>query len=194
MPTKKDLEQQFEISDNTVYKTLKACGLDTAREEYSDEEIENYFKVAREMLDAGKRYKDVEEYFGLTDAEPEETEQQNQQAQTSQGSAADAVGMATAEMAVDMVQDAVKQISPHIPQLVAHTLAQEMQSDEMKTAFEDMRSEMKQQKSGSNNAGVDFLLKKMNNNNGARQITGSSNNTQALPEASVEESEQNSNE
>ena len=194
MPTKKDLEQQFEISDNTVYKTLKACGLDTAKENYSEEEIESYFKVAREMLSAGKKYKDVEQYFGLADAEPEGTEQQNQQAQTNQGSAADAVGMATAEMAVDMVQDAVKQISPHIPQLVAHTLAQEMQSDEMKASFNEMRSEMKQQKTSSNNAGVDFLLKKMNNNNGARQITGSSNNTQALPEASVEESEQNSNE
>ena len=65
----------------------------------------------------------------------------------SQGSAADAVGIATAEMAVDMVQDAVKKITPHIPQLVAHTLAEEMQSPEMKTAFENLRSEMKQKKS-----------------------------------------------
>lgn len=147
MPTKKDLEQQFEISDNTVYKTLKACGLDTGKEKYTEEEIENYFKVARQMLDAGKRYKDVEQYFGLADAEPEEANQQpNQQDRTNQGTAADAVGMATAEMAVDMVQDAVKQITPHIPQLVAHTLAQEMQSPEMRSAFEDMRSVMKQKK------------------------------------------------
>ena len=188
MTTKKDLEQQFEISDNTVYKTLKACGLDTGKEEYTEEEIENYFKVAREMLDAGKRYKDVEQYFGLADAEPNETEEQNHQ--NHRDTAADAVGMATAEMAVDMVQDAVKQITPHIPQLVAHTLAQEMQSSEMRSAFEDMRSEMKQQKSSSNNAGVDFLLKKMNNNNGANQLTGSSNTQGQLPQAS----EKNSNE
>ena len=193
MPTKKDLEQQFEISDNTVYKTLKSCGLDTSKEDYSSEEIENYFKVAREILDAGKRYKDVEQYFGLTDVDAEaEAEQQHNH--TSQGSAADAVGMATAEMAVDMVQDAVKQITPHIPQLVAHTLAQEMQSSEMKKAFEETRSQMKQQKSGSNNAGVDFLLAKMNGSNGARQITGRSNNTQALPQALPEESEENLNE
>lgn len=193
MPTKKDLEQQFEISDNTVYKTLKACGLDTGKEKYTEEEIENYFKVARQMLDAGKRYKDVEQYFGLADAEPEEANQQpNQQDRTNQGTAADAVGMATAEMAVDMVQDAVKQITPHIPQLVAHTLAQEMQSPEMRSAFEDMRSVMKQKKSTNNNAGVDFLLKRINNN-GAKQITGNSN-TQALPQASLEESGENFNE
>ena len=112
MPTKKDLQQQYSISDNTVYKTLSACGLDTSQEDYTEEEIENNFKPAREMIDAGKRYKDVEQYFGLANAEPEASEQQvNQQAQTNQGSAADAVGMATAEMAVDMVQDAVKQLS-----------------------------------------------------------------------------------
>lgn len=188
MPTKKDLEQQFGISDNTVYKTLKACGLDTSKEEYTEEEIENYFKVARDILSSGKKYKDVEQYFGLADVEPEEVEQQH--SQSSQGSAADAVGIATAEMAVDMVQDAVKQIAPHIPQLVAHTLAEEMSSPEMKASFNEMRSEMKQQQV-TTNAGVDFLLKKIHGSNGARQLTGNSN-TQALPEASVEESEANS--
>ena len=193
MPTKKDLEQQFQISDNTVYKTIKACGLDTSKEDYTESEIENYFQIAREMLDAGKRYKDVEQYFGLADAEPTETNQSSHEGQTSNGSAADAVGIATAEMAVDLVQDAVKKITPHIPQLVAHTLAEEMQSPEMKTAFENLRSEMKQKKSTNNNAGVDFLLKRMNGNK-SRQLTGSSN-TQALPEASpLEESEPNSNE
>ena len=193
MPTKKDLEQQFQISDNTVYKTLKACGLDTSKEDYSDEEIENYFQVAREMLSAGKRYKDVEQYFGLADVEPTETNQSSHEGQTSQGSAADAVGIATAEMAVDLVQDAVKKITPHIPQLVAHTLAQEMQSLDMKSAFEDMRSQMKQENSSDNNAGVDFLLKRMNNSNGAKQLTGHKN-IQALPEVSAEESEQSFNE
>ena len=193
MPTKKDLEQQFQISDNTVYKTLKACGLDTSKEDYSSDEIENYFKVAREMLSAGKKYKDVEQYFGLADVEPTETNQSNHEGQTNQGAAADAVGMATAEMAVDMVQDAVKQIAPHIPQLVAHTLAEEMRSPEMKTAFQEMRSEIREQRN-NNNAGVDFLLKRMNGRNGARQLTGNSNNTQALPQASPEESGENSNE
>ena len=194
MPTKKDLEQQFQISDNTVYKTLKACGLDTSKEDYTEEEIENYFQVAREMLSAGKRYKDVEQYFGLADVEPTETNQSSHEGQTSQGSAADVVGMQTAEMAVDMVQDAVKQIAPHIPQLVAHTLAEEMRSPEMKASFNEMRSEIKQQQK-TTNAGVDFLLKRMNGRNGAKQLTGGSNNTQTLPEASpLEESEANSNE
>ena len=192
MPSKKDLEQQFGISDNTVYKTLKACGLDTSKEDYSEEEIENYFRVAREMLDSGKRYKDVEEYFGLSDAGQAE-EEHNHQAQqsTSSSSAADAVGMAAAEMAVDMVQDAVKKITPHIPHLIAHTLASEMRSEDMKAAFDNVRTQIKQQKETSNNAGVDFLLEKMNNNNsGAKQLGGTHNQAQ-LPEASPTPSEEN---
>ena len=190
MPNKKDLEKKFGISDNTVYKTLKACGLDTSREEYSDEEIENQFFVARQMLDSGKRYKDVEAYFGLNDSggsEDNEPSQQSQQSATS-SSAADAVGVAAAEMAVDMVQDAVKKISPHIPNLIAHTLVEEMRSPEMKTAFNNMRSEMKQQKNNTSNAGVDFLLKKMNNS-GAKQLTGGNQNQAQLPEASPTDSE-----
>lgn len=186
MPTKKDLEQRFQISDNTVYKTLKACGLDTAKEDYTEEEIDNHFKVAREMLDSGKRYKDVEEYFGLNNSggTEERVEAQNQQS-ANNSSAADVVGVAAAEMAVDMVQDAVKKITPHIPNLIAHTLAQEMRSEEMKTAFEEMRSEVKQQRA-TNNAGVDFLLQKMN---GTKQLTGGNQNLR-LPEASPTPSEE----
>ena len=190
MVTKKDLEQQFEISDNTVYKTLKACGLDTAKEDYSTEEIENYFKVARDILSSGKRYKDVEEYFGLSNPEPSAENNQPEEPSAPRSTAADTVGVAAAEMAVDMVQDAVKQIAPHIPHLIAHTLAEEMRSPEMKTAFDDVRTQMKQQKpNANNNAGVDFLLKKMNHS-GAKQLGGTAERAQ-LPEASPTPSEEN---
>ncbi|MDJ0633711.1 MAG: hypothetical protein QNJ34_11040 [Xenococcaceae cyanobacterium MO_188.B29] len=186
MPNKKDLEQQFGISDNTVYKTLKACGLETSKEDYSDEEIENHFKVAREMISNGKRYKDVEQHFGINnnDAQAEQAEQQQEQS-ASNPSAADAVGVATAEMAVDMVTDAVKQVAPHIPNLIAHTLAQEMRSDEMKSAFNNMRAEVREK--STSNAGVDFLLQKMN---GAKQLTGDNQEKQLL-EASPVESKEN---
>ncbi len=186
MPNKKDLEQQFGISDNTVYKTLKACGLDTSKEDYSEEEISNYFKVAREMISNGKRYKDLEQHFGVCNGSEAEEHQQPQQSSPF-SSAADAVGMAAAELAVDMVQDAVKKISPHIPALIAHTLVEEMRSSEMKKGFDSIRSEMKQQKPSANNAGVDFLLQRMH---GTKQLTGGDNQAQ-LPSASAMESEEN---
>lgn len=49
--TKKDLQGRFSISDETVTKTLKACGLDTSTRHYSDEEIELYFAPARALLE-----------------------------------------------------------------------------------------------------------------------------------------------
>ena len=191
MPNKKDLEQQFGISDNTVYKTLKACGLDTSKEDYSDEEIEHHFQVARDLLDNGKRYKDVEAHFGLNDSDETGDTEVNQEAQNHQSttptSAADVVGVAAAEMAVDLVQDAVKKISPHIPNLIAHTLAEEMRSLLMRTAFENLRSEVREK--SPNNAGVDFLLQKMNN--GGKQLTGGNHNQAQLPSASPAPSEGN---
>ena len=183
MPNKKDLERLFGISDNTVYKTLKACGLDTAREDYADEEIENFFRVAREMIASGKKYKDVERHFGVGHSDSPGAEREHS---ASHPSAADAVGVATAELAVDLVQDAVKKISPHIPDLIAHSLVQEMRSPEMKSAFEDMRNQMREQASSSSNAGVDFLLHKMN---GTRQLTGEGLNQEQLPSALPTESE-----
>lgn len=60
MITKKELEARFSITDNTVYKTVQASGLDTSKEQYTEEEIEEYFVPARALLDSGKKYKDVE--------------------------------------------------------------------------------------------------------------------------------------
>ena len=132
----------------------------------------------------------MEEYFGLSnDGQAEEEENQQSYQSAPQSSAADAVGVAAAELAVDLVQDAVKKVSPYIPSLVAHTLAEEMRSPEMKTAFENMRSEMKQQKPSTHNAGVDFLLQKMNN--GGKQLTGGNHNQAQLPSASPAPSEEN---
>jgi len=62
MLTKKDLEIKFNLGGNTVYRTLQVCPLDTKKKEYTEEEIEQYFAKARELLDAGKTYKEVEQW------------------------------------------------------------------------------------------------------------------------------------
>lgn len=63
--TKKDLEAHFKIADTTVYRTLKACGLDTSRRSYTSEEIANYFIPARELFNCGYTFKQVLQYFTL---------------------------------------------------------------------------------------------------------------------------------
>lgn len=61
--TKKDLEREYKIADTTVYRTLKACGLSTARRKYTAEEITTRFKVARQMFAERYTVKDVAEHF-----------------------------------------------------------------------------------------------------------------------------------
>jgi hypothetical protein len=60
MISKKELEKRYDISFNTVRKTLEVCGLDTSRAEYTEEEINDMFDVARRMLTEDKKsYQEV---------------------------------------------------------------------------------------------------------------------------------------
>lgn len=71
--TKKELEQVFNLSANTVYKTLQICGLPTATQHYPVEEIRTRFVAARDMIERGLTYKQVREHFQpqTTQAQPE---------------------------------------------------------------------------------------------------------------------------
>ena len=69
MLTKKDLKRRFNIGQNTVYRTLQACPLSTKKKNYTESEIEQYFVPARQMLAAGKTYKEVEQFFALKPSE-----------------------------------------------------------------------------------------------------------------------------
>ena len=69
MLTKKDLKRRFKIGQNTVYRTLQVCPLGTKKKLYTEAEIQQYFVPARQMLTAGKTYKEVEQYFALNSNE-----------------------------------------------------------------------------------------------------------------------------
>ncbi|MCY6494541.1 hypothetical protein [Leptolyngbya sp. GGD] len=70
--TKKDLEALFDISDNTVITTLKACGLSTSVRQYTIEEIRERFFPARQMFDAGKSSTEIADFFSMKSAEMQE--------------------------------------------------------------------------------------------------------------------------
>lgn len=193
MLTKKDLESKFNLSANTVYKTLQCCSLDTSSKQYSDEEIEQYFVVARKMLDAGKTYSDVEEYFGTKNSsgarEVRQEEEFNAEgfAANQATDASDAVGIAVAETMADMVESSVKQVAPYIPALMMQTINQELNSGEIKQAFDNMRSQIKSNSKGNgSSSGTAFLLQKMRGRQeNPPQLTGTQEYKQ-LPEALLE--------
>lgn len=196
MVTKKDLESKFDLSANTVYKTLQCCGLDTSNKQYSDEEIEQYFVPARKMLDAGKTYSDVESYFGTKSSQgTEEVEQSEFNASgfaaNEADDAVDGVTMATAQAFSGMVDQAVKEVAPFIPALVAQAINQEMQQGgEIRKAFDNFNEQVRGGKRMS--SGAQFLVQKLRQSK-KNQLTGIAQE-QHLLEASAENLESNSNE
>jgi len=78
--SKKELEEMFSISKNTVYDTLKACGLDTGKTRYTEEEIQTRFAPARTLLESGQAtYATLKDHFSMRSAQatpdPAETPQ-----------------------------------------------------------------------------------------------------------------------
>lgn len=196
MLTKKDLESKFDLSTNTVYKTLQVCPLGTKKKEYTEEEIDQYFVPARQMLNAGKTYEEVAEYFNMknpagasTDVDGEEFNAEGFAANQATD-ATEAVGVAVAQTVADMVESGVKQVAPYIPALVMQTINQELNSGEIKQAFDNMRSQIKSSSNG-NGSGAAFLLQKMQGQQSPNQLSGSKE--QPLLEASAENLESNSN-
>jgi hypothetical protein len=63
MYSKKTLASEFKISANTVTSTLKVCGLDHKRDDFSEEE-KAVFAEARALFAQGLSYKDVATHFG----------------------------------------------------------------------------------------------------------------------------------
>ncbi len=196
MLTKKDLEEKFDLGSNTVYRTLQVCPLDTKKKEYTEEEIEQYFVPARNLLDAGKTYKEVEQYFGynnpdgaeVTDAEEFSAEGY---AANEADDAADGMTMATAQTLASMVEQSVKEIAPYIPALVTQAINQEMQEGgSIKQAFNQMNEQIREGKRMS--SGAQFLMNKLKSGKKPSQLTGTQSPN--LLEASVENSEENSNE
>ncbi|MBW4635236.1 MAG: hypothetical protein KME30_26080 [Iphinoe sp. HA4291-MV1] len=192
MYTKKDLEAKFNLSDNTVYKTLQVCGLSTGKQEYTHEEIENYFLPARQMLDAGKKYKQVKEYFALKRGgqatnQPLEEEFDQKEFDASGFTsnqamdASDMVSGVVAQTVADMVERSVKEIAPFIPALVVQTINQQLNSGEITEAFEQMRSQIRE----SRGSGAAFLLHRMQ---GSPRLMPLGQDMRQLPQASPENS------
>lgn len=200
MYAKKDLEEKFNVSDNTVYKTLQVCGLDTKKHEYSSEEIDEYFAPARKMLDSGKKYKEVKEYFrmkhgpaqGAVEAETEEEDFNSEGFAANQATdTSDMMNYAVAQAVGDMVEDSIEQIAPLIPAVVASALGRELApGGKIRAGFDKMRTQIKSNGSNGKGSGAAFLLQQMRM--GQNQLKPAAEHRQ-LPQASSEDSPENSN-
>lgn len=119
--TKKNLQDLYGLSPNTVYKTIQSCGLSTAIEEYSLEEIEAKFHTARQLIAAGRDYKQVKAYFQQQNCEapPEPSATGHTQATAQEG--ANTSKMAAFAVVNELAKaDAAQAIKAYLPLFQLH--------------------------------------------------------------------------
>lgn len=144
MATKKELEVLFNISDNTVYKTLQACGLDTAKTEYSILEIKEFFEPARKMLDSGKVYRDVELWARKKRSHVPETTAPSideGEARNNDFDFDEVVRSEVSQIAEATISAAVRDVIPHLPAMLRRALEKEAQKGSIREAFKRSRGE-----------------------------------------------------
>ena len=149
MLTKKDLQERYQLSDETVYKTLKACGLGTKKTQYTEEEVEKYFEPARKLVNDGKTYKEVEEYFN-TLPHPQREERGDKEVEVSvPDDVVSVIGDEIYDTVEEMVHVGVQKAIPYIPQMFLEGLRQEAGKGAIKKAFAPFRKQFREEMANS---------------------------------------------
>jgi hypothetical protein len=143
MPTKKELANQFNLSLNTVRKTLEACGLDTAKSEYTDDEIRDRFELARKMLsEEQKGYAEVAAHFGVTVTEDESKDDREYKIPEVNINAPDPIHGAIRENVRNYVQEvtdeAVQDVVAQLPQMIYESAQKVVKSGAIDDVFKQM--------------------------------------------------------
>lgn len=147
MITKKELEDRYQISLNTVRKTLEACGLNTSLEEYTEEDIQNRFEVARRMInEEQKSYKEVAAHFGVEGGGDADEHLPPPPNGTGNGHSGviddspleDAIRSNVETYIQEVTDDAVHEVIEHLPQMIYESARKAVQSGAIRDAFQRM--------------------------------------------------------
>jgi hypothetical protein len=145
MITNKEIANRFNISLNTVRKTLEACGLDTSKAEYTEEEIRDRFEVARKMLtEEQKNYAEVAAHFGVAMSDDSNAPQEREQRVKYQADvhAADPLQAAIRNNVQSYVQEvtdeAMQDVVAHLPQMIYESAQKVVKSGAIDDVFQKM--------------------------------------------------------
>lgn len=146
MVTKKDLAERYHISHNTVTDTLKACGLDTSKRSYTEEEITERFDVARKLFDAGKTSKEIEAYFSMKDAGKRGGGVPGG-ASASQGGSSELklkeqIASEMGQAVQEMVNSAAKEVVSYIPTMAGIAFQSLVENGSVKEAFSEYQEKV----------------------------------------------------
>ena len=151
--TKKELEERFSISKNTVYDTIKACGLDTSKAAYTEAEIETRFAPARHLLESKQAtYATLKDHFSMRSAQAApnvvdapQASSQSDQPQASQpveaGEFLEAVHQELTQSFEVMVESAVFDVIQRLPEIAMRAANGARHRGELRRVFAQARQE-----------------------------------------------------
>lgn len=139
--TKKELHELTGLAHNTVYETIKACGLSSSKRVYTGKELLERFFPARSLLEGGRTYDEVRQAFQLkTAATPSETDDYSDSNEENGVGFADEVSQQIAESVRSIVVAGVKDLVPYIPKMAALALEEVARSGAIREAFAEARN------------------------------------------------------
>lgn len=144
--TKRQLEELFGLSKSGVHNRLRDCGLDSSKSEYTDEEINNHFTVACDMMQQGASRRDVKEHFGVSENNQNHRQQDTNQNPMGSGTNnsshvfTEGVKGISYKFFEQEVKQAVERILPYTPLIVHQEWQNLINSGAVTQAFIDYRN------------------------------------------------------
>ncbi|MEP1075200.1 hypothetical protein NDI52_07310 [Leptolyngbya sp. PL-A3] len=138
--TKKEIQDLTGLAPNTIYETIKACGLSSSKRAYTGQELERFVR-ARGLLEGGGTYDDVRQAFRLKTATtvPENSDYPEGEEGEGVGFAGE-VSQQIAESVRAIVIAGVKDLVPYIPKMAAMALEEVARSGAIRDAFAEARN------------------------------------------------------
>ena len=147
--TKKQLQEHFDISHNTLKDTIKVAGLNTSQRPYSEAEVTR-MEQARHLLTAGMTYEEVRAVFlqksadvppeavATTPATPGAAEAGHPEVQAVAGDVARAVEAGLTEQLQPVIDQVTEKVLAQLPMMAMQSLWTKTQQGRVQQAFQSL--------------------------------------------------------
>ena len=145
--TKAQIEELTGLSTNTVYTSLKACGLDTAAQSYTVRELLDRFIKGRQILEGGGTYEDVQAWGAINAVDTDSRSKAEFEDEDDEGKTLAIVQGLQSEVAEaldSVVKVTVSAVIPYLPQMMMRALSEEVGKGSIRKALQPFQQKLLQ--------------------------------------------------
>ena len=165
--TKAQIEELTGLSTNTVYASIKACGLDTSAQSYTVQELLDRFIKGRQIVEGGGTYEDVQAWKAINAVDTENRSSESFEAEDDESKTLAIMEGFQSEVveAVDsVVKASVSAVIPYLPQMFMKAMAEEVGKGSIRKALQPFQQKLLQDmafKSSGRNQALPNKLQKL---------------------------------